>query len=203
MYVSMPFHSLRISSLTSYTYSINSLLTGLAISVEWTSYLRERKPLRVTQPRGFQVSSYFLSLPIKYVAPLTIGSGILHYLLSESVFLIYPDTYDCAGNLYDGSATLAQHMGISFNAIISTTVCGVIFLLVLIPLGWWKRLDGDMPLAGSDSRAIASACYRPDGDKDAQYMPVQYGAVPGDGPQHCSFTTARPVEPPRNGRQYI
>jgi len=186
-------------------HSVNCLITGLAISVEWDSYIRNRKPLRVTQPRGIQRSSYFLSLPFRFVLPLNIGSGILHYLLSESVFLIYADTYDCAGVLYNGSAILNQEMGISFNAIITTTVCGVVFLLILLPLGWVKHLDGNMPLAGSDSRAIASACYRPEEDIHAHVMPVQYGALPpiGTEPQHCSFTTAKDVVPPKSGREYI
>jgi hypothetical protein len=122
----------------------------------------------------------------------------LHWLLSESVFLVYPSTYNCIGELYTGNATLQPYMGFSFIAIITSIVTGVLFLVLLIPLWCLWPIKGPMPLAGSNSRAIASACYRPDDDIDAHVMPVTYGAVVtvNGEPPHCSFTTARDVMPP-------
>jgi len=183
-------------------------MTGLSISVEWNSYARNRKALRVTQPHGIQRSSYFLSLPFRYGVPLTICSGILHWLLSESVFLVYPTTYNCAGDIYIGGPTKQPYLGFSFIAIVTTIAMGAMFIFILVPLGWFQRLDSLMPLAGSDSRAIASACFRPDEDVNAHIMPVQYGALPkirddSDEPQHCSFTTATDVELPQENRVYV
>jgi hypothetical protein len=92
-------------------------------------------------------------------------------------------------------------MGFSFIAIIVAIVTGVLFLILLIPVWCFWPLKSPMPLAGSNSRAIASACYRPDEDVDAYVMPVMYGAVPTDDdePQHCSFTTASDVVQPKKG----
>lgn len=56
----------------------------------------KRKPLRVSEPLGIQRSSYFISLPFRYGLPLYVTSGIMHFLLSQSLFLaritaLYPD----------------------------------------------------------------------------------------------------------------
>lgn len=42
-----------------------------------------RKGLRVTQPHGYQRSSYFLQLPYRWSLPLIVISGTLHWLLSR------------------------------------------------------------------------------------------------------------------------
>lgn len=46
-----------------------------------------RKPLRVSKPVGIQRSSYFISLPLRYGIPLYASSGIMHWLVSQSLFL--------------------------------------------------------------------------------------------------------------------
>lgn len=47
----------------------------------------KRKPLRVSEPVGIQRSSYFISLPLRYGIPLTASSTLLHWLISQSLFL--------------------------------------------------------------------------------------------------------------------
>ncbi|KAK6225711.1 hypothetical protein QIS74_01758 [Colletotrichum tabaci] len=46
-----------------------------------------RKALRVSEPVGIQRSSYFISLPLRYGIPLYASSGIMHWLISQSLFL--------------------------------------------------------------------------------------------------------------------
>lgn len=65
----------------------NTLLTRLCIAVEWSHYGSERKPLRVSCPKGMQRSTYFLSLPFRYSVPLSAYLLLLHWLVSQSVFL--------------------------------------------------------------------------------------------------------------------
>jgi hypothetical protein len=46
-----------------------------------------RKPLRVSEPVGIQRSSYFISLPWRYGIPLYGSSAVMHWLVSQSLFL--------------------------------------------------------------------------------------------------------------------
>jgi hypothetical protein len=52
------------------------------------------KPLRVSSPQGNQSSTYFLALPVRYAAPLMLTFFILHWTLSQSMFLTVLATYD-------------------------------------------------------------------------------------------------------------
>ena len=54
---------------------------------EWSSYAYERKGLRVATPKGAQRSTYRLQLPYKYGVHSLLVSGLLHWLVSQSVFL--------------------------------------------------------------------------------------------------------------------
>lgn len=83
----------------------------------------------------------------------------------------------------------------------------------------FRPLESGMPVAGSCSLAIAAACHPEfDPNRDAEneggdvdswneeedmgLLPVQWGAVPVDGPmEHYSFTSGH-VEMPQKGREY-
>lgn len=68
-------------------FALNSFLTRIQIEEEFNSYSRCYKPLRVSDPKGEQTSTYRLQLPYKYSIPLIAMSIILHWLLSSAVFL--------------------------------------------------------------------------------------------------------------------
>ena len=68
-----------------------------------------------------------------------------------------------------------------------------------------------MPMVSTCSAAISASCHRPPADYDAWQLPVQWGVTPEDDRgkgetklmvQHCSFTTARDVTRPVEGRVY-
>ena len=71
----------------------NALLSCLLVSEEWGGYAVERKTLRVSHPKGIQRSTYFISMPLKYGIPLMIGNASLHWLVSQSMFLVSTTTY--------------------------------------------------------------------------------------------------------------
>ena len=58
-----------------------------------------------------------------------------------------------------------------------------------------------MPLASTCSAAISAACQRPEDDKEAHLLPVQWRVVDTDDQNQgcCSFTTARTVAAPSVG----
>ncbi|KAE9573125.1 hypothetical protein CGMCC3_g10868 [Colletotrichum fructicola] len=66
----------------------NALITRLEMSREWDNFSLGFCPLRVTQPKGEQISTYRLQLPYKYNIPLIASSTLAHWLLSNTLFIM-------------------------------------------------------------------------------------------------------------------
>jgi hypothetical protein len=83
----------------------NSILSTFLVQPEFSLMYKKRKTLRVSEPTGIQRSSCFISLPLRYGIPLYLTSGIMHWLISQSLFLaritaLRPDgSYDAANSL--------------------------------------------------------------------------------------------------------
>ncbi|KAF2827056.1 hypothetical protein CC86DRAFT_264039, partial [Ophiobolus disseminans] len=66
----------------------NGLFTGMLAGREWAQYAVKRAPLRVvTLPKPTQRSTHFLQLPYVWSIPLLIACALLHWLVSQSLFL--------------------------------------------------------------------------------------------------------------------
>lgn len=83
-----------LSNLPQFVLSIlyifyNSMLSTFLVQREFSHMYKEekRKPLRVSEPIGIQRSSYFISLPLRFGIPLYASSGLMHWLISSSLFL--------------------------------------------------------------------------------------------------------------------
>lgn len=68
-------------------FSFNSFFTRLQVEREWNVFSLSHKPLRVSCPVGEQISSYRLQLPYKYSIPLVIVSALMHWTVSNAVFI--------------------------------------------------------------------------------------------------------------------
>ncbi|KAI1493769.1 hypothetical protein F5X96DRAFT_676900 [Biscogniauxia mediterranea] len=74
--------------LLSFSYYVyNSLYTRLCVEKEWNEYSTNYRPLRVTDPKGQQISSYRLQLPYRYSIPLIGISALLHFLVSNTLYV--------------------------------------------------------------------------------------------------------------------
>ena len=166
----------------------------MLLAQEWSDYGHERKPLRVTSPTGSQRSTYRLQLPYRYGIPLLIVSGILHWLVSQSLFLARVAKFSNGDEQIENDIST---VGYSCVAIITVICFGGIVVISGILFGF-RRYKTGMPLAGSCSAAISAACHRPNEDVDAAYKPVMWGAVKSNGAVgHCCFTSfevTKPVE---------
>lgn len=62
-----------------------------------------------------------------------------------------------------------------------------------------------MPLVSTCSAAISANCHRPEADKEAHLLPVQWGVTGVNGPESklCAFTTSRYVEAPTPEHEYL
>ena len=186
-------------------FSYNGIFTCMLLAKEWRTYGSKRNFLRVTTPSGRQRSTYRLQLPYRYGVPLLIGSGILHWLVSQSIFLVRIDVYETKP--FKNTGLGVSTCGYSPMAIIFVIILGFIVILVGIANGFRKVKDG-MPLAGSCSAAISAACHPPKADVNASSKRLMWGVVaevdPNDSHDrvgHCSFSSFD-VETPIVGRRY-
>jgi hypothetical protein len=60
----------------------------MLVAEEWNGYAKDRKTLRVSHPVGIQRSTYFISIPFKYGVLLMAATTTLHWLVSQSTFLV-------------------------------------------------------------------------------------------------------------------
>ncbi len=171
----------------------NGIITCMLVAKEWHGYAKERKPLRVTRPTGLQRSTYRLQIPYKYGIPLLILSGILHWLVSLTLFLARVNTYDSDGNRVDEDSFAT--VGYSPIGMITVILLGGLLVISLNLFGFRKYQDG-LPLAGTCSAAISAACHRPEDDIHAAQKAVMWGAVGYDeNVGHCCFTSQEVTAP--------
>jgi hypothetical protein len=182
--------------LLSFCYlNLNTLCTSMACAQEWNTLGSTRKSLRVTKPEGEQRSTYFLQLPYRWAIPLITFSGALHWLLSQTFFLVRFDTFDRFGTRNDDASKSA--CGASFTSLI---VFCVIALGLVIGVRWIgrKSMTPTIPFAHSCSLFISAACHPPDDDVDVALGKVKWGVVEhalAERPGHCSLSSRHTDEP--------
>lgn len=140
---------------------------------EWSGYAHRRKPLRVISPSEEQRGSYYLQLPYRWSVPLLVCSGLLHWLVSQSIFLARVIVLDSQENVVPGSIST---WGYSPIAIIFAICLGALLVLIGIICGF-RKSKGGMHFAGSCSGAVSAACRPPKSDVNASMKPVMWGVV--------------------------
>jgi hypothetical protein len=193
-------------------FSYNGLLTAMLMGHEWISYAHKRKGLRVSRkPTGMQRSTYFLQLPYKFGIPLSVFSVVLHWLVSQSVFVVAIDEYTSKGEPsvpdYDSSEERGRRLGFSPMPMVAVLIVGGVMACSVIGFGFIPYKRG-MPLAGSCSMAISAACHPRKTDESGSEsrdweQKLQWGVVEtnAEGVGHCAFST-QDVEPLVQGRFY-
>ncbi|KAI1845462.1 hypothetical protein JX266_008320 [Neoarthrinium moseri] len=133
---------------------------------EWAAMSMDYKPLRVTAPKGKQRSSYWLQLRMKYSIPLLIVSVLLHWLLSNAIYISVGEGDYFSSLSYDaarGDPTLPSGAVITVGySMTATLTLGIVFVvLILFPVFSMDRLGlpGGIPMVRTNSFAIAAACH--------------------------------------------
>jgi hypothetical protein len=184
----------------------NNLVTVMVVAAEWNGFISERKTLRLSSPRGIQRSNYFLSLPYRYSLALMICSGLLHWLISQSVFVIQTVAY--TPEFQRDQNKDASSIGFSSIGIVFAMATGTILVLAIIIMGfcneykpkksreWGDTPPYPMPLVSTCSAAISANCHRHEEDPDCSFLPVRWGRVEdseaGKGGRY-TFSTARDI----------
>lgn len=173
--------------------SLNALVTCMLLAHEYSGYEIHRKPLRVTTPYGQQRSTYWLQIPFTYGIPLIATSAILHWLISQAVFLVRVEDY---GYKVSYSNSISA-VGLSPAPMLVVVILGVCITAAAIGMGFRKLRGSSMPVAASCSLAMAAAAHRPAGDFDAAVLPVKWGEVvdmSNADVGHCCFTSQEVID---------
>lgn len=140
----------------------NALFTSMAMGNEWNDLSLRRAALRVSDnPHGEQRSRYFLQLPYRFSIPLLAVSMLLHWILSQCVFVVAIETVEL-GSTPPDFAWGSVACGYSPVAVMTILAVSLVIPVSIFVFGW-RRFAGPMPVVGSCSLAIAAACHHPDG----------------------------------------
>ncbi|KAL4748930.1 hypothetical protein BDW72DRAFT_195371 [Aspergillus terricola var. indicus] len=183
----------------------NSILTTMTLSGEWANLSLHRKGLRVSsRPRGHQRRTHFLSLPLRFGVPLIIISALLHWFMSQSLYLVRIIAYTSIQTRNAAYDTMT--LGYSPLAIVIGLCVGMLLPAGLVLLGC-QRFKSGMPVAGSCSMAIAAACHpksQTEEDRaNLEYQRLMWGveAYQEEEVWHCAFSDGKVVKP-EDGTEY-
>lgn len=148
-------------------FSYSALFTRLQAETEWNGFSVDYKPLRVTCRQGEQLSTYRLQLPYRYSIPLLTTSILLHWLVSNTIYMsvaeggyyssgdgndeIFVERYGLSSDAYIG-------IGFSSGAILLVLCIAILLLFIPIILAW-RKYKGVMVVAGANSMVISAACH--------------------------------------------
>lgn len=179
----------------------------MTLTEELTNFAKHRKPLRVSEPSGKQRSTYWLSLPYRYAVPFIASMALLHWLVSESIFLVQITEYDSLSNIvFDDGDQPAGIYGLNWSppAILATFVVSLIMFLILVALSV-RKYPNYMPILSSCSVAISAACHRTDLEEaDMVVLPLKYGVLQpskSSGKRAVGFSSLE-VEQLEDGERY-
>ncbi|KAG0635400.1 hypothetical protein HOY80DRAFT_1057272 [Tuber brumale] len=130
----------------------NSLFTCMLSGHEWSLFSHHHRTHRVIFPRPGQRSTYWLQIPYTYAIPLISMSGLLHWLISQSIFFARIEVSDPLGeDIYRRIITV----GYSCIAIISVLTLGLLALLIAAGTGC-RKFSAETTTIGSCSAAISA-----------------------------------------------
>lgn len=193
-------------------FQYNALFTGMLAAREWSDFGDLRRGLRVSSdPKGDQRSRYFLQLPYRWSISLLFTSILIHWMLSQSIFVVAVDKSTdpemILGPVSD--TTLYSTCGYSPIAIIAVVTTSLAMVSVVVFTGC-RTLPNAIPVVGSCSLAIAASCHQPNGTPQPEeaLAPLQWGVMysyeEGTGEEnlgHCGFSSEY-VEDPQEGVEY-
>ncbi|KAI0843705.1 hypothetical protein F5Y06DRAFT_255622 [Hypoxylon sp. FL0890] len=175
--------------------AFNNLFTRLQMAREWALFSEDYHPLRVTDPQGEQYATYRLQLPYKYSLPLIAVSILLHWLLSNTIY-VFISTGGYYGTYYFLSEakvdpSLPQNTTVAVGYSLYSLMALLIASCVLIPIPILlslKRLPSNMINVGNNSFALSAACHvsklshavRPPNNSTESSSISDQGALRGD-----------------------
>lgn len=145
-------------------FAFNTLFTRLQAEKEWNAFSIDYRPLRVTSPEGEQRSTYRLQLPYRYSIPLLVTSIMLHWLVSNTVYVsvieggFYLSEHAVGPNSYGISEDSFIGIGFSSSAILLVFLISLVLMTIPVILGG-RKFKGEMVVARANSMIISATCH--------------------------------------------
>ena len=103
----------------------------------------------------------------------------VHWLVSQSLFIVSINHYDAQGNLESGSNDTGRNMDLTLEwsqaGLVFSVAVGTCLVLFIVATGF-RRYPQGIPVAGSSSLAISAACRRhPSHGQDIVLYALKYG----------------------------
>jgi len=190
----------------------NNILTRQLIADEWTRFLRPegKRSLRVSSPVGMQRSSYMLSLPMTYSVPLLVSFMVLHYLISQSIFIAQADAFQpgpATSSIPDFNKSEVGYSVLGIIISLSLWIFLVAALLINSAARYYRDVPASFPAMATSSLALSAVCQLPRDDNEAYLFELRLGVVRDeDGIPHASgrltFSTSIYAQKPEAGVVY-
>jgi hypothetical protein len=147
----------------------------LAVTREFDNLAKSQKGLRVSNaPHGNQRSSHFLTLPIKYAVPLMACSAVLHWLCSQSLFLVRFDGITSNGKLDEKDRMV--RLGYNVTGMLSLIGILIAMMVGTICVASFRRLK--TPLGETCMSCVISAACHVMQDKPQPWREkLQWGVI--------------------------
>lgn len=198
----------------------NDLFTRMHIATQWSKYAEKKQRPRLLAPAGDDITStskatdrsqYILSLPLRISLPLLVMMTILHWLISQSIFLalVGIKDYSVGSNLPVDLGYPILGLAWSPFAIVLSLIVGGLLILGIFAYALMVKLGKGAPAIRTCSVAISAACHPPSWDVDVAQLPISYGVVPfsessddeGSKTAHVCLTSG-PTQSLVNGMHY-
>jgi hypothetical protein len=175
----------------------NNMFTSMALAHEWGQFGTHRKGSRVTKPKGHQRQTYFLQLPLKVGMPLNALSGLLHWIASQTLFVVRMHRRNRNGLLEPDSSLAA--CGFSSSALLALLLVLITLSVTTSVLGF-RSSPAQIPFSDSCSWVISAACHPDPDESDPATGRVKWGSISdrrGDdyAVGRCSFSCERVTKP--------
>lgn len=151
----------------------------------WFTIGRIVVPFAVHEPPNRPRANYELGLPWFVALPFIILLGVLHWLVSQSIFFVNIENYSTDGTLLPWQILVI--CGYSPSAVIFGAILGLLLFVTLIGLGCLPFPAG-MPLLSTCSLTLSAACHvlphiegETNREKCIVRQALKYGTYPGWG----------------------
>ncbi|KAH7088113.1 hypothetical protein FB567DRAFT_591531 [Paraphoma chrysanthemicola] len=190
--------------------SYNGIFTCMLANREWARYAVKRAGLRVTTPSASQRSTYFLSLPYTYSVPLLLTSILLHWFISQSIFMARITMWQqgvqiTEDNPFSNNKDAGSDLAFSDAALIASIAWGAFLVIACVLVAGVCTYSKGLPIGGTNSAVISAACHVPSGDgmegrpdDNISEIPLQWGVtIEGTAEKvgHCCFSDQQVKEP--------
>jgi hypothetical protein len=175
------------------------VMTSMFLAAEWSAYAFKAQTLMLSTSSGKQRSTWLFGAPLGWGFMLLAFGTLLHWLLSQCIFIVQVTVFDKDGKPYDYNIasdefhpTVFSNCGYSPIAIICATVAAGILLLSAIIFCWRRFPAGAPPVVGTCSAAISAACHPIEKTPEMLYECFRWGANGGfsNGVGHCALVPA-------------